>query len=63
MKSATTHPRRIRSGRADVPGVSEQVRRAMTVRSGLGADAVAAALIDNLHYRQATLPQHATRND
>jgi starch phosphorylase len=33
------------------------------IRTGLGADAIAAALLDNLHYIQAKLPQHATRND
>jgi len=33
------------------------------IRAGLGADAIAGALIDNLHYLQAKLPQHATRND
>jgi starch phosphorylase len=33
------------------------------IRIGLGADAIADALIDNLHYLQAKLPQHATRND
>ena len=33
------------------------------IRTGLGADAIAEALIDNLHYLQAKLPQHATRND
>jgi glycogen phosphorylase len=33
------------------------------VRTGLGADAIAAALIDNLHCLQGKLPQHATRND
>src|SRR5262245_30703393 len=33
------------------------------VRTGLGADALADALIDNLHFLQAKLPQHATRND
>ena len=33
------------------------------IRTGLGADAIAQALIDNLHYLQAKLPQHATRND
>jgi glycogen phosphorylase len=33
------------------------------IRTGLGADAIAEALIDNLHYMQAKLPQHATRND
>jgi glycogen phosphorylase len=33
------------------------------IRSGLGADAIAEALIDNLHYVQAKSPPHATRND
>ena len=33
------------------------------IRAGLGTDAIAEALIDNLHYLQAKLPQHATRND
>jgi starch phosphorylase len=34
-----------------------------TTRTGVGAEAIAEALIDNLHYLQAKLPQHATRND
>jgi glycogen phosphorylase len=33
------------------------------VRTGLGADAIAEALIDNLRYVQAKSPSHATRND
>src|SRR5437773_7510746 len=33
------------------------------VRAGLGADAIATALIENLHCLQGKLPQHATRND
>ena len=33
------------------------------VRTGLGAEAIATALIDNLHCLQAKLPRHATRND
>ncbi len=33
------------------------------IRTGLGADAIAKALIDNLYYLQAKLPQYATRND
>ena len=33
------------------------------IRTGLDADAIAAALIDNLHCLQGKLPQHATRND
>ena len=32
-------------------------------RTGLEADAIATALIDNLHCLQGKLPQHATRND
>ena len=35
----------------------------LNVRTGLGPDAIAEALVDNLHYLQAKLPQHATRND
>lgn len=33
------------------------------IRTGVGADAIAEALIDNLHYLQAKLPLDATRND
>ena len=33
------------------------------IRTGTSAEAIAEALIDNLHYLQAKLPQHATRND
>jgi glycogen phosphorylase len=33
------------------------------IRTGLDAEAIAAALIDNLHYVQAKLPRYATRND
>jgi starch phosphorylase len=33
------------------------------VRTGLDADAIAEALVDNLHYLQAKLPRHATRQD
>jgi starch phosphorylase len=33
------------------------------IRTGVEADAIATALIDNLHCLQAKLPQHATRND
>ena len=33
------------------------------VRTGLSADAIAEALVDNLRYLQAKLPEHATRND
>ena len=34
-----------------------------SIRTGSGADVIARALIDNLRYLQAKLPQHATRND
>ena len=34
-----------------------------TVRTGLEADAIATALIDNLHCLQAKPPQYATHND
>ncbi len=33
------------------------------IRTGLSADAIAEAMVDNLHYLQAKLPRHATRND
>jgi starch phosphorylase len=33
------------------------------IRTGLGADTIAEALIDNLYYLQAKLPLNATRND
>ena len=33
------------------------------IRTGLGVDAIAEALIDNLHFLQATPPRFATRND
>jgi starch phosphorylase len=52
------------------PGTGNQSESASTnrnrhekIRTGVGADAIAEALIDNLHYIQAKLPQHATRND
>ena len=34
-----------------------------SIRTGRGADAIAQALIDNLRFLQAKLPQHATRRD
>ena len=33
------------------------------MRTGTSAAALTEALVDNLHYLQAKLPQHATRND
>ena len=38
-------------------------RDAKGARSGAGPAEIARALLDNLRYRQAKLPQHATRND
>jgi len=38
-------------------------RRRARHRNGLDADAMADALVDNLRYLQAKLPEHATRND
>jgi glycogen phosphorylase len=35
----------------------------VSLRTGLGASAIAEALVDNLYYLLAKLPQHATRND
>src|SRR6476620_4849194 len=33
------------------------------IRTGHTPDAIARSLLDNLHYLQGKLPQHATRND
>jgi len=46
---------------SEAPPASRENRE--KVRTGLGADAIAEALIDNLHYLQAKLPLDATRND
>ena len=35
----------------------------VNIRTGLGADEIVEALIDNLHCLQGKLPRHATRND
>jgi len=45
------------------PASSTPADGAGNIRTGLGADAIAKALIDNLHCLQAKLPRHATRND
>jgi starch phosphorylase len=45
----------------DTAGLPQDSRKGM--RTDLGSETFAAALIDNLHYRQAKLPRHATRND
>ena len=38
-------------------------RSVESVRTGVSVNAIATALIENLHCLQAKLPQHATRND
>jgi hypothetical protein len=38
-------------------------RSSQNIRTDLDTDAIARALIDNLHCLQGKLPQHATRND
>jgi starch phosphorylase len=52
------------SATASYSGVSSSSPIALTnVRTGLGADAIAAALIENLHCLLGKLPRYATRND
>jgi hypothetical protein len=41
---------------------AEQSSAPKNVRTGLRAEEIAAALIDNLHCIQGKQPQHATRN-
>jgi starch phosphorylase len=48
---------------SDSPANAHSPIALANVRTGLGADAIAAALIENLHCLQGKLPQHATRND
>ena len=53
---------RSRTGHEPESAAKHRADRA-NVRTGLDADAIATALIDNLHYLLAKRPQHATRND
>jgi glycogen phosphorylase len=54
----------MKSATARKPGAASAAPADRTnVRTGLGAEAISQALIDNLHYLQAKLPEHATRND
>jgi glycogen phosphorylase len=53
MKPATLHP----------PEATAKTSERADVRTGLDAEAIGQALIDNLHCLQAKTPQHATRND
>ena len=48
---------------SDSPASARSPVALTNVRTGLGADAIAAALIENLHCLQGKLPRHATRND
>jgi starch phosphorylase len=45
------------------PEPAAKTRERANVRTGLDAEAIGQALIDNLHCLQAKAPQHATRND
>jgi starch phosphorylase len=54
MKSSIGRQR----GGAPTAGIADSL-----VRTGSAPDAIAAAIVDNLHYQQARLPRHATRND
>ena len=47
----------------NLPAATSGLDTAGRIRTGLSADAIGQALIDNLHCLQARLPQHATRND
>jgi starch phosphorylase len=49
--------------RGQLAAVSKSRNGHEKIRTGLGADAIAEALIDNLYYLQAKLPLNATRND
>jgi starch phosphorylase len=44
-------------------GAAPEPLPSQSIRTGLEADTIATALIDNLHCLQGKLPQHATRND
>ena len=48
---------------ADFQARTREANYSDNTRTRLEADAIALALIDNLHCLQAKLPQHATRND
>ena len=51
------------TGRASGNAAKKGRGKRLSDRTGLGTDAIAHALIDNLHCLQAKTPQHATRND
>jgi glycogen phosphorylase len=51
------------TGRASNNAAKQKRGERLNDRTGLSTDAIAHALIDNLHCLQAKAPQHATRND
>jgi starch phosphorylase len=51
------------SGSVSQSGPSLAQPRVTGIRTGLGVDAIAQAIVDNLHCLQGRLPEHATRND
>ena len=54
----------MKAGSTHAPGTAGTRRQERSsLRIGSSAEAIAAALLDNLHYVQGKLPQHATRND
>src|SRR5947199_2338356 len=53
----------MRSQLKDTRATATEQREPLEVRTGAEPRAIAAALLDNLRYLQAKLPQHATRND
>ena len=61
----STGPRkdRMKPAIAGAPDAAAKRSAPSNVRTGLDADAIGQALIDNLHCLQAKIPQHATRND
>jgi hypothetical protein len=55
--------RRMKTTAVRVSEAPAQKGERSNVHTGLGADAIAQAVIDNLHCLRAKAPQHATRND
>ena len=53
----------MRAATSKTPSTVSGSQPVESVRTGLGVDAIAEALVENLRCLQAKLPQHATRND
>jgi starch phosphorylase len=54
----------VKAASTQAPGSTASLEHQRTsLRTGSSPETIAAALLDNLHYLQAKLPQHATRND